>query len=160
MQAERVERIYTDNYHFMLKLAYGHTRSVPEAQEVVQECSLRMLNSQSEANLPDRSIAYKVAEQSSHKFLQSLRAECRDYRKIEPLDLENPHHHPTVPSAEDEALKKMELEEALKTTPWEVRMAAYGYSLREISRLTKLPEQTIYYRVWSWRQRQKTLQNP
>lgn len=62
-------------------------------------------------------------------------------------------HHPRVPSAEAEALVRMELAEVVEEAPVEVRMVAMGYTLAEVGRMTGQKDKAVAARVERWRAR-------
>lgn len=138
----------------MFGIAFNRVYKVEASEDIVQEAGLRLMQ---QRTMPDdeRGLAYTVASHSASEYIEREHRHCRDSRKTEPLDTANPAHHPPAPSAEREAMARLELLELAKTMPGEVVLSAQGYTLREISDLLGVPKQTAWERIGRWRRENK-----
>lgn len=145
---ERVAKIFGENRAFMFGVAFNHTRSPQDAEDIVQDTGMRMLSQRQEPT-DERGFTYTLANHEAHGFLDHKNAGKRDERKTVPLDPSNPAHHRLVPSAEQTALQRMEIREADPLA----RLNGAGYTVREIAEATGMNLHTVSSHIDRWRKK-------
>ena len=147
----------------MYGVAYSRCGHHQDAEDVVQDAAIVLLKQETTSG-DERAIAWTATDYALKDRWQRESAKARggtgqarpdrqtDERvSTRSLDGVRVGSLPVVASAERTALARMELAALLETAPLEARLAAAGYTLREIGEATSTPPQTVYSRVTKWR---------
>ena len=147
----------------MYGVAYSRCGHRQDAEDVVQDAAIVLLKQETTSG-DERGIAWTVTDYALKDRRQRESAKARggtgqtrpdrqtDERvSTRSLDGIRAERLPAVASAERTALARMELSAVLEAAPLEARLAAAGYTHREIGEATSTPPQTVYSRVMKWR---------
>lgn len=136
----------------MFGVAFNHVLCPEDAEDIVQNAGMRML-SQREVPEDERGFAYTIVDHEAHDYLDKESAVKRDRRRTEPWDSDNPLHHPVAPSAEEVALRRIELASIVEQASPLLLMHAVGFTDAELSGMTSLHVDTVDSRISKERKR-------
>lgn len=112
---EVADEIYRSNRTFMFGVAFNHVHNRDDAEDIVQNASIRLIQQRTTPEPKDRrGLAYTLADHSAHEFMDATRAKCRDVRQTDRLDLSNTAHHPLAQSAEDAVILQETIKQRLQ----------------------------------------------
>lgn len=147
----------------MYSIALSRCHRHEDAEDAVQDAAIVLLKQEATSG-DERGIAWTATDYALKDRWQRAAAKARggtgqmrpgrqagERVNTEPLDGLRAGQVPVVASAERTALARMELAALFETAPLEARLAAAGYTLREIGELTATSLQTVYSRVMKWR---------
>ncbi len=143
---EELSRIISSYTKSLVRLAFTYTKSVPDAEDVVQEVMIRLITKKPwfENETHEKAWLVRVTINTSINYIKAVKR-----RRAEPLSYDIPD---TVRREEGFLL------EMLDVLPGKYKSVLYlyyyeGYSIKEISRILGKPESTIS--TWLSRARKK-----
>lgn len=156
IEKDRVGEIFEMQRAFMFGVAFNHTLCPEDAEDVVQNAGMRMLSQQCVPQ-DERGFAYTLVDHEAHDYLDQASAAKRDRSRTDSWNPDNPLHHPVAPSAEDVALRNIDLASILGNVSPLLLMHAAGFTDTELSEKMSLHIDTVDSRIRDERKRLRRL---